>query len=133
MNLYAEHILDHYRRPRGQEALERTDAERHEVNASCGDDIALALEIADGKIVRMHWRGTGCAISQAAVSMLSEALEGMAVAEAEALPAAFVYELLAVPIGIRREKCALLCLHALKNALHVWKKEPVQGWVETMM
>lgn len=128
MDLYAEHILDHYRRPRGKDALPQVSITHQVSNPTCGDDLQLSLLIHDGRIAGVSWQGSGCAISQAAMSMLYEELAGMSVEEAQSLQPETIYSLLGVPIGIRREKCALLCLHALRNALHVWKREPEEGW-----
>lgn len=131
MDLYAENILDHYRHPRNVGTLDRPTAHRHEENASCGDDLTIALRLEDGVIVDVRWQGTGCAISQASMSMLSEALIGMSAEEASDLPATFVYSLLGVPIGPRRVKCALLGLHAMTNALRLYAGTPPQQWTHT--
>ncbi len=132
MDLYAENILDHYRHPRGQTALTDADAEHKEINVSCGDELTLQLKIKDGKITELGWDGTGCAISQAGMSMLSEELIGKTTAEAEMMTRGQIDELLAVPIGPRRFKCAYLCLHTLKNTLRTARGEALQGWTETV-
>lgn len=131
MDVYAEEILDHYRQPRGKQPLPSPSITHEEVNLSCGDAITLQLTITEGTITHVGWNGNGCAISQAAMSMLSEELAGKYVKEAELLIPQNIYGLLGVPIGPRRTKCALLSLHVLKNALHLHRKEPVQGWSET--
>lgn len=131
MDLYAENILDHYKHPRHTGHLSRAVSHREE-NISCGDDLTIDLVIDDGVIADLKWRGEGCAISQAAMSLLSEELIGMSVADAEALKPDEVYSLLGVPIGPRRFKCALLGLHTLKNALRAAHGEPAQSWLETV-
>jgi nitrogen fixation NifU-like protein len=132
MDLYAENILDHYHHPRGTGTL-RSPAVRHrEENVSCGDELTIDLTIAGGKIKQIAWRGTGCAISQASMSMLSEELAGMTVEKAEQLDQKNMIELLHVPVGARRMKCALLSLHTLKNALRTYAGRPVQDWNATM-
>jgi nitrogen fixation NifU-like protein len=80
----------------------------------------------------VQWSGTGCAISQAAMSMLSEELAGMKTSDLEKMKTEHIYELLGVPVGPRRFKCALLCLHTLKNALRVHAGNEPQGWLETV-
>ncbi len=132
MDLYAENILDHFKHPRGQEPIGTPSIEHREENASCGDELTLQLILDDKKITAASWSGTGCAISQAAMSLLSEELNGMTIAEAENLGKKHMYELLGVPVGPRRFKCALLALHALKNALRIYKGEKGQSWVETV-
>lgn len=118
MDLYAENILEHYRNPRGKEPIGDPSVEHEEKNLSCGDEIKLQMNIEDGSIKAVGWSGTGCAISQAAMSMLTEELEGMRVDEASKLSEKDIYDLLGVPISPRRVNCALLSLHVLKNAVH---------------
>ncbi len=132
MDLYAENILEHYRHPRGTGTLRDATVTHEEINHSCGDAITLQLKIDDGKVSASAWQGTGCAISQASMSMLSEELLGKKALELEALTTKRMYELLSVPIGPRRFKCALLSLHTLKNALRKARGEPVQTWTETV-
>lgn len=117
MDLYAENILDHYRHPRGKQALESPTVKHEEVNVSCGDALTVSLKIENERVTEVGWEGSGCAVSQAAMSMLSEELAGKSLKEVESLKKEDVYELLGVPIGPRRVKCALLGLDAIMNAL----------------
>ncbi len=131
MDLYADNILDHYKHPRNTGSL--TDAISHrEENISCGDDLIIDLTIDDGKIKDLKWRGQGCAISQAAMSLMSEELIGMTVAKAETFKPDDVYKLLRVPVGPRRFKCALLGLHTFLNTLRKAQEKPLQSWIETV-
>mgnify|MGYP001604116886 CR=1 FL=1 len=66
------------------------------------------------------------------MSMLCEELEGKTTAELAELRQQNIYDLLSVPIGPRRFKCALLSLHTLKNALRKAKDEELQSWIETV-
>ena len=132
MDLYAENILDHYRSPRGTEPLDKPTIEHHEVNASCGDELTVQLKIEGEKIVGMSWKGTGCAISQAAMSMLSEHIQNIPLSTVHSFTPKYIYDLLGVPVGPRRFKCALLCLHTLKNAVRLHEKKESQSWLETM-
>jgi nitrogen fixation protein NifU and related proteins len=132
LDLYAENILDHYRHPRGKTPLTNPTVEQKEVNLSCGDEVTLQLMIENGTIVKLGWEGTGCAVSQAGMSILGEELIGMTVDDANALTQKNVNDLLGVPIGPRRFKCAYLCLHTLKNALRKATGNPPQGWTETV-
>lgn len=131
MDLYAENILDHYRHPRGKQALPSPSVTHEEVNLSCGDALTVQLQIEGDRVTSVGWEGSGCAISQAAMSMLSEELAGKLLKEIESMQKESVYDLLGVPIGPRRVKCALLCLHAVKNAVREYKGQPMQGWMET--
>ena len=138
MNLYAENILDHYRHPRRKLPLpeECGWGEGHfhhsESNPACGDEITIGLNIKDDHLQDIHWDGTGCAISQAAMSILAEEFENISIDSAVALTPKHIFDLLGVPISPRRLKCALLGLHALKNALHTYYGEPLQAWTETI-
>ena len=103
-----------------------------EKNPSCGDLITIYLQIDDDVITKLAWAGDGCAISQAAISMLHEELEGKTVQEALALKPQFILELLGLEISERRMKCALLCLHALLNTVHMYQLNEVQTWNTTL-
>jgi nitrogen fixation protein NifU and related proteins len=132
MDLYAENILDHSKHPHHYGALTDASITHTESNPSCGDTITLSLQIDDGLITNLAWTGDGCAISQAGMSILSDELIGKSLTESDALTEARIRELLGVPVGTRRLKCALLCLHTLKNALHSYRNEPSQTWHETI-
>lgn len=132
MDLYAENILEHYKNPVGKNLLPSFTVEHEEVNLSCGDSVKIQLMLDGDRIAQLGWDGSGCAISQAAMSLLSEELSGKTVAQLEALTPKNIQELLGVPVSTRRAKCAYLCLHALKNAIHTLRKEPAQNWVETL-
>ncbi len=132
MDLYAENVLDHYKHPRNAGVLKKATVTHREENLSCGDDLTIELRITDGKIADIRWQGTGCAISQAAMSMLSEELAGKTTDQTAALTPDDIRRMLGVPVGPRRIKCALLCLHTLKNAIRKWQKKPVQDWIQTV-
>ena len=127
MDVYAENILDHYRHPRGKQRLAQPSVTHEETNVSCGDSLIVDLSIADGVIREIGWEGSGCAISQAAMSMLGEELAGKTIDAAGALDAKDVYDLLGVPIGPRRVKCALLGLQAVKNAIRSYGEAQTPG------
>jgi len=131
MDLYAENILEHYRNPRHKNDVD-CSVEHEEANHACGDIIKIQLQLEDGKIAAIGWSGTGCAISQAGMSILSEELENISVEDAKKLDKESIYELLGVPIGPRRFKCALICLHTLKNALRKAESLESQGWLDTV-
>jgi nitrogen fixation NifU-like protein len=118
MDLYADNILEHYRNPRNKNGGDGSWNVTHkELNASCGDEITVHMNIEDDKISAISWDGIGCAISQAAMSMLSEELLGMTVEDTEKLTQNDVLELLGVPISARRLQCALLGLKGIQKSL----------------
>lgn len=132
MNLYADTILDHYRHPRGKDPIGKPSVEHSERNISCGDKIKLQLTIDEGTVTGVHWDGDGCAISQAAMSMLSEEIIGKSVEELQSLSSNDIVTMLQVPVGPRRIKCAALSLHTLLNTLHIHTNTRLQTWQETV-
>ncbi len=76
-SLYRDVVLDHYRSPRGREALSSPDVQHDGFNPICGDEVHVALEMDDGRVRGVQIRSRGCAISVASGSMLAEILPGM--------------------------------------------------------
>jgi nitrogen fixation NifU-like protein len=120
-DLYRENILEHYKRPQNwsppEPELERVDLQFHDLNPLCGDELTIKLAVdSEERIEGVRFEGHGCAISQAAASMVSEEVKGMAVSEILELDRSFVLELLGIDISAQRMKCALLSLKVLKGA-----------------
>ncbi len=130
--LYAENILEHYRHPQHKHTLTDATVTHEEINASCGDKITLQLIIEEGKVADVGWEGTGCAISQASMSLLSDELMGKTEGELEQMRPSAIHDLLGIDVGLQRIKCALLSLHALKNALRTRHGKEPQTWKETL-
>lgn len=80
-NLYQEIILDHYRNPRGKGLREPFNAHVHHVNPTCGDEITLRVNIADGVVQDVSYDAIGCSISQASTSVMFEDLVGKPLTE----------------------------------------------------
>ena len=135
--LYQEVILDHSRKPRNFGALPDANRRAEGYNPLCGDQITVSLKMDGDRIEDVRFEGSGCAISKASASMMTESVKGKTRAEAEALferfhhlitgangePAEASPELgkLEVFSGVReypvRVKCATLPWHTLKAAL----------------
>ena len=81
-DLYQEMILDHARQPHNFGPLEAATAHAHRENLSCGDSIALHLQIEDGQLVAVRFEGQGCALSMASASMMTDVVEGKTVSDA---------------------------------------------------
>jgi nitrogen fixation NifU-like protein len=118
--LYREVILDHYKNPRGHGVIEGADAEAEGQNPLCGDEVSIYVSFEQGgdRIDEVKFSGRGCAISQAATSMLMEMVEGRTAAEVAALSKEELLEEIGIPLTPIRLKCALLGLGVLKVALH---------------
>ncbi len=125
--LYREVILDHYKNPRGHGLLEDADAQAEGLNPLCGDEVTVSLKFAaDGETIEdVGFEGRGCAISQAATSMLTELVRGRKASEVAELPKEELLEEIGIPLTPVRLKCAILGLGVLKVALHRAKGTPL--------
>ena len=83
--LYRDVILDHFKQPRHHGPLADADLTAEGSNPLCGDEMALWLKLDGGRIRAAQFSGKGCAISQAAGSMLTERLQGLAISQARVL------------------------------------------------
>jgi nitrogen fixation NifU-like protein len=117
-DLYREEILDHYRHPRHHGTIERPDVTYEDANPLCGDRIRMDVNVRGGRIEEIRFSGQGCAISQAAASMLCEQVAGRPVDEAKTITRSEVLEMLGVELGPVRLKCAMLALKTLKAGLY---------------
>jgi nitrogen fixation protein NifU and related proteins len=115
-DFYRDYILDHYRHPRNFGNLERSDVHAEDLNPLCGDQIRMELKVDDGIVSDVRFSGKGCAISQAAASMLTERVKGMPLAEVAKLSKDAVLEDVGIGISPTRMKCAMLGLRVLKSA-----------------
>jgi nitrogen fixation NifU-like protein len=134
--LYQEVILDHNRQPRNFRVMPDADHHAHGHNPLCGDQIEVFLHIENGVVADVSFQGSGCAISKASASLMTTAVKGKTVAEAEELFHRF-QEMITAPVesepgealgkltvfaGVRefpaRVKCAGLAWHTLHNALN---------------
>jgi nitrogen fixation NifU-like protein len=133
--LYQEVILEHSKKPRNYRVLETANHKAEGYNPLCGDHFTVYLDIKDGAISDIGFQGSGCAISKASASMMTQMLKGRTTSEAEETFTKF-HDLvtghaggdgqdlgkLAVFAGVSefplRVKCATLAWHALRAALH---------------
>ncbi len=112
--MYQEIILDYYRNPRNKGILPHPDIISHDSNTSCGDEITMHVLVKDNRIGNVRFSGKGCAISQAAASMLTEYALGKSLEEVAKFNKENVLSLINIPISCMRLKCALLGLKVLK-------------------
>ena len=133
-DLYQEVILDHNKRPRNFHALDAANHVAEGFNPLCGDRLHLYLLVDDDVVTDVGFQGSGCAISKASASLMTDSIKGRPVAEVRALfqrfhtmvttpPEQSVEDMgkLSVLAGVRefpvRVKCASLAWHTLKAAL----------------
>ena len=115
--MYREHILDHYKHPRNHGVIEDWDVQYSDCNPLCGDEQTIQAKLDGEVLIDIKFSGKGCAISQAAASMLTEITKGKTKTEALSLTSEKMLETIGVQIIPSRLKCALLGLMALKKAL----------------
>src|SRR5207253_3611325 len=118
--MYREVILDHYKNPRGHGVIDDADAQAEGQNPLCGDEVAIYVAFGeDGETIdEVKFSGRGCAISQAATSMLTEMVQGKTATEVASLDKQELLDEIAIDLSPMRLKCALLGLTTLKVALH---------------
>jgi nitrogen fixation protein NifU and related proteins len=126
-SLYREVILDHYKNPRGHGVIEDADAEAEGQNPLCGDEVSVYVAFGeDGETIEdVKFSGRGCAISQAATSMLMEMTKGRTAQQVAELDKEELLAEIGVPLTPVRLKCAMLGLTTLKVALHKAKGTPL--------
>jgi len=134
--LYQSVILEHDRNPRNFRAIEGERREAEGYNPLCGDRVKVMVQVEDGVVTDVAFQGSGCAISKASASLMTEAVRGKPVAEAERMfeefrasmtggradgPTGSLPAKLAVLGGVKRfpmrVKCATLAWHALHQAI----------------
>jgi nitrogen fixation NifU-like protein len=123
--LYREVILDHYRNPRGHGLLDAPDAQADGQNPLCGDEVTVSVRFDGDTITDVGFEGRGCAISQAATSMLTEIVVGRTAADVARMPKEELLEEIGIPLSPVRLKCAILGLGVLKVALNKSKGTPL--------
>jgi nitrogen fixation NifU-like protein len=133
-DLYQEVILEHSKKPRNFRTIETANHKAEGFNPLCGDHFTIYVDVKDGAINDIGFQGSGCAISKASASMMTQMLKGKSETEAEGIFTKF-HDLvtghdggdgqdlgkLAVFAGVSefplRVKCATLAWHALRAAL----------------
>lgn len=126
-DLYQEQILDHYRHPRNFGTLDNPDATFQDSNPLCGDTVTIDIQYDGDRIAAVRFHGSGCAISQASTSMLTEMVEGKTKDEAHAITKDEILEEIGVPLSPARVKCALLGYKVLQAALYGLPSRSTEG------
>jgi nitrogen fixation protein NifU and related proteins len=124
-SLYREVILDHYKNPRGHGVIDSADAEAEGQNPLCGDEVSIAVAFEGDTIADVKFQGRGCAISQAATSMLMDMVRGRSAQDVASMSRDELLDEVGIPLTPVRLKCALLGLGVLKLALHKGRGTPL--------
>lgn len=122
--LYREEILEHYKYPRNKGTLEKPDITYCDTNPLCGDECRIDIKLKDNAVQEVKFQAKGCAISQAATSMLTEMMEGKNIEELKKIGKKEIMDALGLELGPVRLKCALLCLKVLKSGVYGIKDWP---------
>lgn len=117
MNIYQQQILEHYHRPHNSGKPGTYTHIMKLENLSCGDEITVYLTVKNDVIAEVNYEASGCAISVASASMLSDELKGKQIAEVAAMTVENVTEILGIQLTTSRLKCADLPLQAIQKAV----------------
>lgn len=115
--MYREHILELYKNPENFGELQNPTYEKEDSNPLCGDEIKMQIIMKDDKVADVKFTGKGCAISIASASLLTEYIKGKSIEELKNITKEDLLELLEIPVGPVRLKCALLSLQTLHKAI----------------
>ncbi len=112
-------LLDHYENPRNHGSIEHPDVNLSGGNPGCADVITMQARFGkDGKVEEISWDGTGCTISRAAASYVTEQVQGMTPEQIEAMSFEDLMEQLGRELVMTRPTCATLALGTLKKGVH---------------
>lgn len=117
-DLYRELILDHYQHPHNHGEIPDADITYEDSNPLCGDKIRIDIKTENNVVTDVKFSGKGCAVSQASASMLTDELIGKSIDEIRKLDKQFVLDMLGIPLGPTRIKCALLPLKVIKAGVY---------------
>jgi nitrogen fixation protein NifU and related proteins len=114
-----EKILDHANNRRNNGPLDHYDIECALQSETCSDWLRLTIQL-DGSynIAAVGWEGEGCAVSQAAASLLGEQLIGLPVIEVQSIQPQDILNMIGMPLSEQRERCALLSLQVLQEGVN---------------
>jgi nitrogen fixation protein NifU and related proteins len=117
-SIYRELILDHNKNPRNKGTLDSPQFTYEDVNPLCGDEIRMDVQTDGDRVTEIRFSGRGCAISQAAASILTEMVDGQTLDDVKAISREDLLDELGVPISPARMKCAMLGLKVLKAGIY---------------
>jgi len=116
-SLYKKNILEHYKKPRNFSKLQNYNKKASLSNITCGDEMEVFLNIQEGIIKEVSFQGTGCAISLAAMSMLSERVKGKHIKEISKIQDQEILDMLGMEKETPRINCGLLGVQTLRKAI----------------
>jgi len=124
MDLYTETLLDHYEHPHHAGALKKPHAHVIQYNPTCVDTIQVDVIVnKEGTLKDMAFSGSGCVLSQASMSILSDMVIGKQASAIQKMTASDIEQLIGMQLTPSRVNCAILGLTALKKATEAIKKK----------
>lgn len=115
MDIYREEILEHWRNPQNFGQMKDADFVIEQVNPLCGDEVTFYFKVKKGKISKVSFEGSGCAISVASASLLSETIKNKKVSDLGKITGQDILGLVGGNVAPARLKCAFLPLEAIKK------------------
>lgn len=115
--LYQEHILDLFKHPHNFGALPEATHQHTENNPLCGDEVTMQVIMKNERVADIRFTGHGCAISTASASLITDKVKGMAKSDVIKMTTDDVLDMLMIPIGPVRLKCALLALETIQKTV----------------
>ena len=125
-DMYKEELLEHYKHPQNHGKIEGADVEYKDFNPVCGDEIKIFMKV-DGVVENIKFEGKGCAISQAAASILTEHLKRKQLDAVKKMSSEDMLELLPIELSYLRIKCGLLALKAVQKGLLIYEGKNVRA------
>ena len=119
-DMYKEELLEHYQHPSNYGKINKPSAHYTDYNPVCGDEVEISMNIKNRKIENIKFQGKGCAISQAAASILTEHLKGKS-SDAISMSNDRMLKLLPIEVSYLRIKCGLLALKATQKAFLIYR------------
>ena len=116
-DLYRAYILEHYRDPHNKGDLAHPDRFAVYANPLCGDRLQMGVRLEGDRVTEVSFNGTGCAISQAAASMLTDEMQDKTLAELADITKEDIFAMLGIAISPARQKCALLAWEVLRKGI----------------
>lgn len=123
--IYMQQLMDNYRNPKNVGDMKDYTILQHQKNSTCGDafDFYLKLDTDGERIVDVKFKGEGCAISTASMSLFSQKIIGMSVCDVKKLDKKDVFDMFGIKISYGKVNCALISLNALKESLKKLNEE----------
>ena len=122
MKLYQEELLEHYNNPKHRGIIAGADFTVEDYNPSCGDRVEFSAKISNGALGEIRFEGSGCVLSQATASMLSEYCTDKTLEEVEMLTKEEIVALVGLTLGPTRIKCVLLPLFVLQEGVRKYDR-----------